>query len=69
MVYTKRFSTSAVVEMSLELLGWQPGTAKFREHDFPQKKRPRCLKFTGLVKSILVLSLSETMHMVSAEHY
>ena len=30
----------AVFARSIKVLGWQPGAPKFREHDFPKKKRP-----------------------------
>ena len=68
MVYTKRCSTSAVVERSLEVLGWQLGTAKFRDHDFP-KKTSWLIEIHRTSENHMVLPLSRTMHMVSAEHY
>ena len=37
MVLTKRFPTSAVFERSIRFLGWQLGTAKVRDQDFPRK--------------------------------
>ena len=39
------------------------GDRKIRDHDFP-KKRPGCLEMTGLVTTIWVLSLPETMQRV-----
>ena len=37
LVLTKLFSTMAVFERSIRVLGWQLGTAKIRDHDFPKK--------------------------------
>ena len=53
----------AVFTKSIRELGWQPGTPKPREHDFPKKKRPNFLKFIGPVTPLWVLYPSETMHM------
>ena len=33
----KTFSTRAVFERSIRALGWQLGTANFRDHNFPKK--------------------------------
>ena len=46
----------------IRVLGWQPGTPKPREHDFP-KKRPFSLKFIGPVTPLWVLYPSENMLM------
>ena len=47
----------------IRVLGWQPGTPKPREHDFPKKKRPISWKFIGPVTPLWVLYPSEIMHM------
>ena len=52
----------AVFTRSIRELGWQPGSPKPREHDFP-KKRPFSLKFIGPVTPLWVLYPSEIMHM------
>ena len=36
--YTKLLLTRAVFTMSIKVPGWQPGSPKYREHDFPEKK-------------------------------
>ena len=57
----------AMFARSIKVSGWQPGTPKSREHDFPKKNVLIFLKFIGPVKPRWVLQLSEIMHMVSAE--
>ena len=37
----------AVFARSINVLGWQPGAPKTREHDFQKKKKPDFLKFIG----------------------
>ena len=37
LVLAKRFSTRAVFERSIRVVGWQLGTTNFRDHDFPKK--------------------------------
>ena len=39
MGYTQPLLARAVFAKSIKVLGWQPGAPKFREHDFPKKKR------------------------------
>ena len=67
-VFTKHFLTSAVFERSTKVLGWHKGTAIFRDHDPPPRKKTSWLfgipRTTG---SHIVLSLPETMHMVFTE--
>ena len=46
----------AVFARSINVLGWQPGAPKFREHDFPKKKTSYFfLKFIGPVTPLWVL--------------
>ena len=52
----------AVFARSINVLGWQPGAPKTREHDF-EKKKPDFLNFIGPVTPPWVLYPSETMHM------
>ena len=40
MVSAEALLARAVFARSNNVLGWQPGAPKSREHDFPQKKRP-----------------------------
>ena len=47
----------------IKVIGWQPGTPKSREHDFPEKKPHDLLKFIGSATPPWVLYPSETMHM------
>ena len=63
MVSTETLLARAVFTRLIRVLGWQPGTPKLREHDFPKKKRPKFLKFIGPVTPLWVLYPSETMHM------
>ena len=37
MGFTDRLLARAVFAMSIKVLGWQPGTPNFQEHDFPKK--------------------------------
>ena len=37
MVFTEHLIAKAVCTMSINVLGWQPGAPKTREHDFPTK--------------------------------
>ena len=53
----------AMFSRSIEVSGWQPGPPKFREHDFPKKKRPIFLKFIEPVTPLWVLYPPEIMHM------
>ena len=69
MVFRKPFSTGAVFGRSKKVLGWQKRTAKISGQRFSQKKLPGCLEFTGLVTTIWVISLPETMHMVFTERF
>ena len=62
MVSTESLPAIAVFTRLIRLLGWQPGTTKPREHDFP-KKRPISLKFIGPVTPLWVLYPSEIKHM------
>ena len=39
MVFTEHLIAKAVCTMSIKMLGWQPGAPKYREHDFPTKRR------------------------------
>ena len=50
----------AVFTRSIRELGWQPGSPKPREHDFP-KKRPNFLKFIEPVTPLWALYPSEIM--------
>ena len=38
MVFTESLLSRAVFATSINVLGWQPGAPKSREHDFPKKK-------------------------------
>ena len=53
----------AVFARSINVIGWQPGAPKSREHDFPEKKPQDLLKFIGSATPPWVLYPSETMHM------
>ena len=64
-----RLLAKKVFARSMKVFGWQLGTANFRDHEFPKKKRPGCLEFTGLVTTVWVISLPETMHMVFTERF
>ena len=63
LVLAKRFSTRAVFERSIRVLGWQLGTAKIHDYDFP-KKTSWLFGNHRTSDNQMVLSLSETMHMV-----
>ena len=65
-VFAERLLAKQMFARSRKVMGWQLGTAKHRDHDF-RKKHPGCFEFTGLVTTIWVLSLPETMHMVFTE--
>ena len=67
MVFTEHLLAKTVCAMSINVLGWQPGSPKFREHDFPTKRRD-FLKLIGPVTALWVLSPSEIKHMVFTEH-
>ena len=62
MVSTEFLLARAVFTRLIRVLGWQPGTPKLREHDFPKKKRPNFLKFIDPVTPLWVLYPSEIMH-------
>ena len=40
MGFTEILPATAVFARSIKVLGWQPGTPKPREHDFPEKNVP-----------------------------
>ena len=61
-------TTRAVFARSINVLGWQPGAPKFREHDFPKKNHTVFLKFFEPVTSLWVLYPSEIKHMGSTEN-
>ena len=58
----------AVFAKSINVIGWQAGAPKSREHDFPKKKTSFFLKFIGLVTPLWVLYPSEVMHMGSTRN-
>ena len=64
---TKLLMTRSLFAKSIKVLGWQPGAAKSREQDFPEKKCPDFLKFIGPVTTLWVLYPSEIMHLVFTE--
>ena len=39
MVSAESLLSTPVFTGSIKMLGWQPGAPKFREHDFPKKKK------------------------------
>ena len=57
----------AVFARSINVLGWQPGAPKTREHDF-QKKKPDFLKFMGPATPLWVLKPSDIMHLGPTDH-
>ena len=57
---TERLLARAVFAMSINVLGWQPGAPKTREHGFPTKRRD-FLKLIGPVAPPWVLYRSEIM--------
>ena len=67
MVFTEHFLAKAVCTMSINVLGWQPGAPKPREHGFPTKLRG-FLKLIGPVTALWVLQPSAIRHMVFTEH-
>ena len=67
MVFTEPLLAKKVCTMSINVLGWQPGAPKSREHDFPTKRRD-FWKLIGPVTALWVLQPSEIKHMVFAEH-
>ena len=69
MGFTEPLLARAVFTRSNKVPGWQPGAPKFREHDFPKKKKkkPDFLKFIEPVTTLWVLQSSQTMHMVYTE--
>ena len=67
MVSTEFLLARAVFTRLIRVLGWQPGTPKLREHDFPKKKRPNFLKFIDPVTPLWVLYPSEIMRVGSPE--
>ena len=54
MVFTEPLLAKAVCTMSINVLGWQPGAPKAREHGFPTKRRD-FLKLIGPVTARSVL--------------
>ena len=48
LVLTEHLLAKALCTMSIQVLGWQPGAPKTREHGFPTKRRD-FLKLIGLV--------------------
>ena len=63
MVSTESLLARAVFTRLIRVIGWQPGTPKIREHDFPKKKPPDFLKFIEPVTPLWVLYPSEILHM------
>ena len=64
LVFKDPLLASEVFARSIKALGWQPGAPKFREHDFPKKKKSRFfLNFIGPVTPPWVLYPSEIIHM------
>ena len=39
MVFTEHLLAKAECTLSINVLGWQPGASKSREHGFPTKRR------------------------------
>ena len=66
LVSTETLLARAVFARLNRVLGWQPGTPKPREHDFP-KKRPISLKFIGPATPLWVLYPSKIMRVGSPE--
>ena len=54
MVFTEHLLAKAVCTMSINVLGWQPGAPKTREHGFPTKRRG-FLKLIGPVTALWLL--------------
>ena len=54
MVSTEHLLAKTVFPMSINVLGWQPGAPKTREHGFPTKRRD-FLKVIGPVTALWVL--------------
>ena len=61
MVSTKSLLDRAVFTNIIRVLGWQPGTSKPREQDFPKKNVLIFLKFIEPVTPLWVLYPSEIM--------
>ena len=40
MVFTELLRATSVFARSIKVLGWQPGSPKSLEHEFPKKKCP-----------------------------
>ena len=54
MVFTEHLLAKAECTLSINVLGWQPGASKPREHGFPTKRRG-FLKLIGPVTDLWVL--------------
>ena len=54
MVFTEHLLARAVSTMSINVIGWQSGAPKTREHGFPTKSRD-FLKLIGPVTALWVL--------------
>ena len=67
MVSTEPLLTKAVFTKPNKVLGWQAGSPKSREHDFPKKKTSFFLNFIGPVTPPWVLYPSEIMHLGCTE--
>ena len=67
MVSTESLLCRATFKRSIKVPGWQPGSPKSREHDFPEKKCPDFLKFIGPVTTLWVLQTSAIMRLISTE--
>ena len=65
MGFTGPLLARAVFARSINVLGWQPGAPKFREHDFPKKKILFFFNFIGPVTPPWVMYPSKIMHMGS----
>ena len=67
MVFTEHLIAKAVCKLSINVLGWQPGAPKSREHCFPAKRRD-FWKLIGPVTARWVPYPTEFKHMVFTEH-
>ena len=54
MVFTEQLLAKAVCTLSHNVIGWQPGAPKTREHGFPTKRRD-FLKVIGPVTALCLL--------------
>ena len=54
LVFKEHLLAKALCTMSIQVLGWQPGAPKTREHGFPTKRRD-FLKLIGPVTALWVL--------------